>query len=857
MDVLRIGTRKSLLAMIQTEIVADAIRRRHPELQVELVQIMTDGDRQLNRSLASFGGKGVFTRELEEQLLDGRIDLAVHSAKDMPMELPEGLCIGAVPEREDPRDVIVTLDGTPLELLPAGSIVGTSSLRRALQVKAINPALVIQDLRGNVQTRLGKLEAGPYRAIVLAAAGLTRLELEDSHFHFEKMSPDRFLPAAGQGILAVESRIPSQNDPLLVSILQELHDPEAGEMLAAERAFLRELSCGCNAPAAAYCRREGDRLIMSAMYARDGKTMVKDQMETGGENGTTAWLADAADGCEHGVRMSAADDYEEAARLGEAMAQKVRQGKVYLIGAGPGDAGLFTLKGMDCVRRADVIIYDNLIPDSILNEAREDARLIYAGKRAAHHHLKQSETNSLLVEEAKKGNMVVRLKGGDPLIFGRGGEEALELKNAGVEFEIVPGISSAYAVPAYGGIPVTHRDLASSFHVVTGHESSEKEKESVDYETLAKEEGTLLFLMGLSNLEQIAKRLEAAGKSPKTPVAVIQAGTTARQRMAVGTLADIADEVKRLGISSPAVTVVGETSALQKELSWFGKLPLSSVRILLTGTKSFVDRMSPKLEALGVQTVKCSLLRTRLLESEALVEAMGSLDRYRWLVLTSVNGVEALKIQLQKERMDLRRLAGIKFAVIGRGTAQALEQMGVYPDCVPKEFTSGGLAEELLPRLTNEDRVLLLRAREASPLLPARLEEQGVPYDDVALYCTERDERRREDLPRLMADCDYTLLGSGSAARALAAMLGDTLEGKRPDSKLVCIGPVTAKEAEKAGLSPDLTAWEASAEGICSCLLADRKAGEDLTRRRRASEDLIGRRKASEDLARRKTEETT
>lgn len=821
MDVLRIGTRKSLLAMIQTEIVADAIRRKHPELQVELVQIMTDGDRQLNRSLASFGGKGVFTRELEDQLLDGRIDLAVHSAKDMPMELPEGLCIGAVVEREDPRDVIVTLDGTPLDRLPAGSIVGTSSLRRALQVKAIHPNLVIRDLRGNVQTRLGKLEAGPYRAIVLAAAGLTRLELEDSHFHFEKMSPDRFLPAAGQGILAVESRVPSGNDPLLVSILQELHDPGAGEMLAAERAFLRELSCGCNAPAAAYCRREGDKLVMSAMYARDGKTMVKARLEAASEIEGTERL-EAPTEIAGAERPEAAPGYEAAIRLGEAMARKVRQGKVYLIGAGPGDAGLFTLKGIDCVRRADVIIYDNLIPDSILNEAREDARLIYAGKRSAHHHLKQSETNRLLVEEAKKGNLVVRLKGGDPLIFGRGGEEALELKAAGVEFEIVPGISSAYAVPAYGGIPVTHRELASSFHVITGHESSEKEKESMDYETLAREEGTLVFLMGLSNLEQIAGRLMAAGKSPQTPAAVIQAGTTARQRVAVGTLATIAGEVRRQKISSPAVTVVGETAALQEPLSWFGKMPLSSVRILLTGTKSFVDRMSPELEALGAQTVKCSLIRTRLLESEALSEAVGGLNRYSWLVLTSVNGVEALKIRLQKERVDVRGLAGIKFAVIGRGTAKALEQMGIYPDCVPKDFTSKGLAEELLPGLTREDRVLLLRAREASPLLPNRLKELGIPYDDVALYCTERDERRREDLPRLMADCDYTLLGSGSAARALADMLGEEALGEGQASKLVCIGPVTANEAQKAGLSPSLTAFEASAEGICGCLLADR-----------------------------------
>lgn len=799
MDVLKIGTRKSLLAMVQTEIVKAAIQKLYPQLSIELVPIMTGGDKQLDRSLASFGGKGVFTRELEEQLLDGRIDLAVHSAKDMPMELPDGLCIGAVIEREDPRDVVVTMDGRRLECLPAGSVVGTSSLRRALQVKAINPQVVIRDLRGNVQTRLRKLEEEPYDAIVLAAAGLVRLNLEGQGYYFEKMDPENFLPAASQGILAVESRVPSAKEPFLAELLTRLHSQSAGELLAVERAFLSELSCGCNAPAAAHCKREGDKLTMSVMYAKDGKNMS------------------------YAVLTEEVSDLDGAVALGKAAARKAKSGKVYLIGAGPGDEGLFTLKGLECIKKADVIIYDNLIPDSILNEARPEAKLIYAGKRAANHHLKQSETNRLLIEEALNGSMVVRLKGGDPLIFGRGGEEAMALREAGVDFEFVPGISSAYSVPAYGGIPVTHRSAASSFHVITGHEDSQKDKESLDYATLAKEEGTLIFLMGLSNLPQIVERLTAFGKDPFTPAAVISQGTTAGQKMAVGTMSNIVEEAARQGIRTPAVTVIGQTVSFHEALDWFGRRPLSHKRVLLTGTKSFVDKVCPVLQEAGAQTVNCSLIRTHFLEDETVTQAVANLGRYTWLVLTSVNGVEGFFSQLHRQHVDVRTLSSLKFAAIGGGTARALEDRGIYCDCVPETFTSEGLAESLLPKLTGEDRVLLLRALQASPVLPERLTKQGIPFDSVSLYETENDGRRKEDLLRLLAASDYLVLASGSAVSALASMVGAIPETVR----VICIGPVTKKAAIKAGFSVHASALEASAEGILNAILADKDKAKE------------------------------
>ncbi len=277
---------------------------------------------------------------------------------------------------------------------------------------------------------------------------------------------------------------------------------------------------------------------------------------------------------------------------------------VYLVGAGPGDEDLMTRKGLKLLREADVVVYDNLASSSLLNEVRDDAELIYAGKRSSNHHLKQYETNELLVKLALEGKNVVRLKGGDPYIFGRGGEEGQELREAGVDFEVVPGISSSYSVPAYCGIPVTHRDFASSFHVITGHEGNHKNGVSVlNYETLAKEEGTLIFLMGLKNLPNIVASLIENGKDPATPVGVLQEGTTARQRVATGTLADIVEVVKREGIKTPAITVVGDVVSLRQVLDWYGHKPLSGKSVLVTGTTSMVDRLSPILKEEGAEAI--------------------------------------------------------------------------------------------------------------------------------------------------------------------------------------------------------------------------------------------------------------
>ena len=794
-NVIRIGSRKSRLALVQTDIVKRKIEEAFPEIQVEIVEMSTKGDELLNRSLASFGGKGVFTKELEEALLNGTIDLAVHSAKDMPVEFPKGLGIGAVLSRGTVEDVIVTRDGTSLRDLAPGSIVGTSSLRRELQIKESNPLLRVRMIRGNVQTRLRKLSEGQFDAIVLAAAGLERLELSDSgEYHYEYLDRSACLPAAGQAILAVESR-----EGHLKEVLEAIHDKEAAVCLYAERAYLAAIGGSCNAPAAAYSWLEGETLHMEALFAPDGRHLKR----TAG-NRVTGFQTEEAEG------------------LGRELALELCKGKVWLVGAGPGDKNLVTRRCLSCIRQADVVVYDSLATDSLLNEARQDAELIYAGKRASDHHLKQEETNALLIRLAKEGKKVVRLKGGDPFIFGRGGEEAQELLEAGIEYEIVPGVSSCYGAPAYAGIPVTHRDHASSFHVITGHEGSHKENNVLDYATLAKEEGTLVFLMGLKNLPNIVVNLMANGKDPDTPAAVIQEGTTSRQKVAVGTLQNIVKKAADAGIRTPAITVTGDVVSLREQIVWFGKGALAGVRVLVTGTEKMAENQCRVLEAEGAEAISFSLIHTEPLFTKELETALEKLEQYSWIVFTSSNGVDIFFQYLMECGKDIRCLAGLRFAVIGEGTKKALAAKGIQADFVPTRYSSRDLAKEWVPTLKKDDQILLLRAEEASAELNQALEKARIRYQAVPVYHTAVDERKGEELNRILPQVDYVTFASASAVKAFASMT----DGKTMEAKAVCIGPVTEKAAEAAGIHVHRSAVEYTAEGIRDVLLYDVKYDE-------------------------------
>lgn len=852
-NTLRIGTRKSRLAMVQTEIVREVILAHFPFLEIEIVPMSTKGDKILDRSLTSFGGKGVFTRELEEALLRGEIDLAVHSAKDMPMEFPKGLALGAVLSREDASDVLVTTDGTPARELAPGSVIGTSSLRRQIQIRQINPQVKVKLLRGNVQTRLEKLKSGQYNGILLAAAGLKRLGIPETNrvsetemtasgadgtvakgdgapLYFEHLERTQFVPAAGQGILAVEIR---QGE--LGEIMKAIHSVETEAELTAEREFLTILGGGCNAPCGAFCHLDEaeQKISMQVMYARDGvhpeyreseQLLCEEMPEQPVSDASPIQMNDSVEaaGAQHVCDMAVerSNLLAAAKKLAHDLAVLVRCKPVYLVGAGPGDARLFTEKGLNCVRHADVIVYDNLISGSILNEARLDAELIYAGKRAGHHHMKQEEISALLVKKALEGKSVVRLKGGDPFIFGRGGEEALELSKMEIPFEIVPGVSSSYSVPAYAGIPVTHRGLASSFHVVTGHEDGNKTSSALDYQTLAKEEGTLVFLMGLKNLDKIAANLIANGKDPKTPAAVLERGTTAAQKSVKADLEHIAEAAEKAGLKTPAISVVGQVVELKDTLSWFGRGVLAGKRVLATGTRAFVREMEEAFHPLGAELVALSLIEVRPLWNERIAEALKQLGSYQWIVFTSGNGVELFFDLLREQGIDLRKLMQVKFAVIGRKTADALLQHGFQSDFVPEQFSGADLAAEWIPTLEPDEKVALFRAENGSRVLTEALAEAGISYDDIGMYETWTDLRRQEELNRVVQEVDYVTVASSSAAQALAAMLGPE-QRESLMAKLISIGPSTTKTMEKFGLPVYADAVEYTAEGIAAVIQAD------------------------------------
>lgn len=792
--------------MVQTEMAAEAIKKVFPSIEIEIAGFETKGDLHLDKSLSAFGSKGAFTKELEGAMMDGRIDLAVHSAKDLPVELPEGLTVGAVLKRGDSRDVWVSLrrEFSIIEECKEKTVVGTGSLRRALQIQQICPGVDIRDIRGNVPTRLKKLSDGMYDGIILAAAGLKRLgylsedcetegsfEAEEQTFFYEILSKEQFLPAAGQGIIALETRQKDCED-----CMQAIHDEDTWQMFLTERSFLRAIGGGCNEAAAVDVRMDGQKVSVRARYAGDGLHM-KEKMVTGTRCGNIE------------------EDRKLAVSLGEQIAARLQNGKVYLIGAGPGDTGLITMKGIEALKEADVVVYDHLASSSLLNETKDAAEWIDAGKFAGNHRMKQSEIEQLLIEKAMAGHVVARLKGGDPFIFGRGGEEALALTAAGIDYEVIPGVSSAYSAPAYAGIPITHRGKASSFHVITGHEDPAKGESSLDYDILAREEGTLVFLMGLSRLRQISDQLIEKGKDARTPAAVIASGTTARQRCVTADLSRIAETAEEASIQPPAILVVGDVVNLKEAVDWQQPGPLSGRKILVTATEIIARPLAEYIRRLGGEPVVMSLIGVKGQEMSSIKAVLTSPGK-RWLVFTSRNGVRFFFEQMKKERIDIRILGICRIAVMGAGTRRELENWGCYADLLPEHSCSESLAKALCENVQYDEEICLFRAEEASDVLTKRLREKQYRVVDIPTYRTEIMWKKRELLREMLEDVDAVTFCSASAVSAFVQMT----EGHDLVAKTICIGPVTAQAAKKAGLHIDKVAEQYDLEGLTEALCA-------------------------------------
>jgi len=498
------------------------------------------------------------------------------------------------------------------------------------------------------------------------------------------------------------------------------------------------------------------------------------------------------------------------------------KGKVFLVGAGPGDPGLITAKGIACIKAADVVIYDYLASPQLLDHASADAEIIYVGKKGGDHTLSQDGINALIVEKAKNGNVVTRLKGGDPFIFGRGGEEAEVLAAENIPFEIVPGVTSAIAAPAYAGIPLTHRKHTPTVAFITGHEDPTKAQSGIDWQALSTGIGTLVFLMGVKNLPRIVQKLMENGRPPETPVALVRWGTTARQQTVEGTLETIVDRVKEAGLKAPAIIVVGNVVRIRQTLRWFEDRPLLGKKIVVTRARQQASDLVRRLTELGAQCLECPTITVGPPDSWApLDEAIENLSGYHWLIFTSVNGVRYFFERLFASGRDVRALGHLKTAVIGPATQKKLADYGLNSDIVPETYRAESVAEAFKSQPMQGQKVLLPRAEQARPVLPEELTKMGAAVDEVTAYKTRMAPESGEQLRAyLESGVDMVTFTSSSTVKNFKALLpADQLQSLMENVTVASIGPITTETAIKLGFDVHLTADAYTIPGLCKAIV--------------------------------------
>lgn len=499
-------------------------------------------------------------------------------------------------------------------------------------------------------------------------------------------------------------------------------------------------------------------------------------------------------------------------------------GIVYLVGAGPGDPSLITLRGMECLQRAEVVVYDYLANEQLLCHAPESAERIYAGKIGGRHNQGQDEINNLLVAKAGAGKVVVRLKGGDPFVFGRGGEECEALREAGIPFEVVPGVTAAVGASAYAGIPLTHRDITASVAFVTGQEGKDKEESNIDWDRLSLGGGTVVFYMGVTNLRCNMQRMLDHGRSPSTPVALVRWATNPCQQVLVGTLADIADRAEEFGFKPPAVTIVGEVVALREKLQWFERRPLCGTKIVVTRAAEQAGEFSTKLAARGATVLECPTIRLVGPESWQLLDlALRELTSYDWVVLTSGNAVRYFFQRMDALGLDARALAGCRVCAVGPKTADEIRSFGIKPDLVPNDYKAEGVVEEFSRLDMQNSRVLFPRADKARDVIQRELKLMGAHVDSPVAYRNIFPDRLPPEtlfaLEKRSVDC--ITFTSSSTVQNLAAMLGeelmlDMLKGVAVAS----IGPITSKSCRDLGLKVDIEPESYTLDALADALEA-------------------------------------
>lgn len=756
---IRVGSRDSKLAVMQTKLVMNQIKELRPDWDLELITMKTTGDKILNQTLDKIGGKGLFVKELHQALLQEEIDIAIHSLKDMPMEEDPQIPISAYIKRGDPRDCLVCRPG----ILDESGIMGTSSARRKLQLKGMGKEKEkIKSIRGNIVTRLKKLDDGAFDALILAAAGLIRAGLGGRITKYYE--PHEMLPAAGQGILAVQCR-----EGFEPELMKELNDEETMYAALAERGFVRTLNGGCSSPVAAYAQIKGDMVVLEGLYYD-------------GESG-------------HFWKKKTTGKKEEAENIGISLAMEMKTpGKVWLIGAGPSDPGLMTLKGKEVLEKADVVVFDHLIGEGIRQMIPKRAQVIDAGKEAGMHKMKQEEINRILLCKALEGKRVVRLKGGDPFLFGRGAEELELLANRNIPFEVIPGVTSALSVPAYAGIPITHRDISSSVHIIAGQRKQGNQE--IDFHSLATlAHGTLVFLMGVSQLEYICKGLMEAGLRGETKAAIVERGTTSKQKSVFGTLETLPELARKENIGRPGIIVVGEVCKFGSQFGWVEKRPLHGMRIWITRPEKKESRLAEMLYDLGAEILKVPSIETKSLKDfPYLKKVKVRLEKYNWMVFTSQTSVHVFYSFLKQERIDIRQLRNVRFAAVGKATAESLMDKGITPDFVPEYSNGKVMAEGLEKLIEDRESILVFTPQQEPGEVALELDKKKISFDRIPLYETKIIGHK--EVP--VMEGDLFAFASASAVRGM--VLGRELEEWK-GKVAVCIGEKTAEEARKCGFS--------------------------------------------------------
>lgn len=768
-----IGSRGSRLALIQTKYVQDKLAKTYPEHTFEIQIIKTKGDKIQNKPLDKIGGKGLFVKEIEEKIISGEIHMGVHSMKDMPSTPAKGLVFTKAWKREDPRDVLILRTAKHLSDLREGAVIGTGSKRRAFQLLKQRPDLKIVNIRGNVDTRLRKMEEEKLDGIVLAAAGLIRLGMEDVITQY--LEAEEMISAPAQGVLALEVR---EDQKELQRMLDVFSDEETVREVCAERSFLEQMRGSCHTPAGARCQKTEQGYKLDAMFgSEDGSRQVYTKV--------------------YGT------DPEILAQTAVENIKKQLAGTVYLIGAGPGDPELITVKGKEILKKADCVIYDRLIPQQLLDETKDGCEHIYVGKENHHHTMKQEQINELLAQKALQYDIVVRLKGGDPFVFGRGGEEAIYLGAQGIYCEVIPGISSCIAAAEFAGIPVTHRGISKGFRVVTAHDRR-NQLSDLNFASMAKSEETLVFLMGLSKLEEIKENLLKHGMNADTPVAVISNAASRKQKTCAATLNTIQEKAKQEKLTSPAVIVVGDVVKLQKEIRKTEDITYH----LVTKVGNQPSKLAQLLKDHGY---KIKEFQTGEISYKKALISKEELEKVTYLIFTSRYGVHGFMKQMKASNLDLRDLFGKKIVVVGEKTKDVLKEYGIIADLMPEIAGETGLSKLLKQEVCAKDVILYCKGTSGGETLKETLAPicqvtEKVMYENKPVHSKEMPEIK--DIKSISFTC-------ASSVKRFFDQIEEKEKREWTDHiPCISIGEKTTKQLKKTGVKHILEAKDTTYQSM-------------------------------------------